>query len=86
MVDRVDELKCLVLGLYGGADQGIPVAAIDRKKAAAATAGKAKDEEFFIYEGTPHAFNADYRPSYRKEAADDGWRRMLAFFKRHGVA
>ena len=85
-VDRVDQLKCPVLGLYGGADQGIPVATIDRMKAAAAAAGKAKDVEFFIYEGAPHAFNADYRPSYRKEAAEDGWRRMLAFFKRHGVA
>jgi carboxymethylenebutenolidase len=39
-----------------------------------------------IYEGAPHAFNADYRSSYRKEAAEDGWRRMLAFFKGHGVA
>ena len=46
----------------------------------------AKDEEFFICEGAPHAFNADYRPSYRKEAAEDGWRRILAFFKRHGMA
>jgi carboxymethylenebutenolidase len=85
-VDRIGALHCPVLGLYGRADQGIPVATIDRMKAAAAAAGKAKDVEFFIYEGAPHAFNADYRPSYRKEAAEDGWRRMLAFFKRHGVA
>jgi carboxymethylenebutenolidase len=55
-------------------------------KAATAAAGKAKDVEFFIYEGAPRAFNADYRPSYRKEAAEVGWQRMLAFFKRYGVA
>jgi len=55
-------------------------------KAAAAAAGKAKDVEFFVYEGAPHGFNADYRPSYRKDAAEDGWRRMLVFFKRHGVS
>jgi carboxymethylenebutenolidase len=85
-VDRVDQLKCPVLGLFGGADQGIPVATIDRMKAATAAAGKAKDVEFFIYEGAPRAFNADYRPSYRKEAAEVGWQRMLAFFKRYGVA
>ncbi len=85
-VDRTADLKCPVLGLYGAADQGIPVATIDRMKAAAAAAGKQKDVEFFIYEGVGHAFNADYRPSYRKEAAEDGWRRMLAFFKRHGVS
>ncbi len=85
-VDRASDLKCPVLGLYGAADQGIPVATIDRMKAAAAAAGKQKDVEFFIYEGVGHAFNSDYRPSYRKEAAEDGWRRMLAFFKRHGVS
>jgi carboxymethylenebutenolidase len=39
-----------------------------------------------VYEGMPHAFHADYRPSYRKEAAEDGWKRMLAWFKKHGVA
>jgi len=85
-VDWAYQLKCPVLGLYGGADQGIPVATIDQMKAAAAAAGKAKQVEFFIYEGVPHGFNADYRPSYRKEAAEDGWRRMLAFFKAHGVS
>ena len=39
-----------------------------------------------VYPETPHAFYADYRPSYRKEAAEDGWRRLLAWFKEHGVA
>ena len=85
-VDRVDQLKAPVLGLYGSADQGIPVTTIDQMKAAAAAAGKAKAVEFFVYEGAPHGFNADYRPSYRKDAAEDGWRRMLVFFKSHGVS
>jgi len=85
-VDRVDQLNAPVLGLYGSADQGIPVATIDQMKAAAAAAGKAKEVEFFVYKDAPHGFNADYRPSYRKDAAEDGWRRMLAFFKSHGVS
>ena len=46
----------------------------------------AKKSEFVVYPGAPHAFHADYRPSYRKEAADDGWKRCLAWFKTHGVA
>jgi carboxymethylenebutenolidase len=46
----------------------------------------AKASEFVVYPEAPHAFHADYRPSYRKAAADDGWQRMLAWFKRYGVA
>ena len=56
-------------------------------KAALATGnGAAKASQFVVYPGAPHAFHADYRPSYRKEAADDGWKRRLAWFKTHGVA
>lgn len=68
---------------FDSLSQAVP---FSRRGFSAAAAGKAKDVEFFIYQDAPHAFNADYRPSYRKEAAEDGWRRMLAFFKRHGVA
>ena len=48
--------------------------------------GNDRKSQIHVYEGMPHAFNADYRPSYRKEAADDGWKRMLAWFNKNGVA
>ena len=65
-------------------DQGIPVSSIERMRAALEKAGKTA--EIIVYPDTPRAFFADYRPSYRKEAAQDGWKRMLAWFKKHGVA
>ena len=83
-IDLAADLKCPVLGLYGGADQGIPVADVEKMQAACKAAGKTC--EFKIYPDTPHGFNADYRPSYRAEAAKDGWARMLAWFKDHGAA
>jgi carboxymethylenebutenolidase len=83
-IDVVADLKAPVLGLYGGADPGIPVEQIEKLKAALAAAKK--PSEIVIYPDTPHAFNADYRPSYRPEAAKDGWNRMLAWFKKYGVA
>jgi len=83
-VDIASELKAPVLGLYGGADQGIPVETVDRMREACKAAGKAC--EIVVYPDTPHAFNADYRPSYRPHAAKDGWGRMLSWFKAHGVA
>ena len=76
----------LSLGLYGGADQGIPLDAVERLRAALFAFGKDKESMIHVYEGMPHAFHADYRPSYRKEAADDGWKRMLAWFRKNGVA
>lgn len=83
-VDIAADLKAPVLGLYGGADQGIPVATIDRMKEACRTAGKTCD--LVVYPDAPHAFHADYRPSYRAEPAQDGWRRMQDWFRQHGVA
>ncbi len=86
-VDVVSKLGGPVLGLYGGADTGIPQASVDTMKAALATGNDAaKRSEFVVYPDTPHAFHADYRPSYRKEAADDGWKRATAWFKANGVA
>lgn len=82
-IDVVGELMAPVLGLYGGADQGIPVDTVERMRAACKAAGKAC--ELIVYPDTPHAFNADYRPSFRPEAAKDGWARMLAWFHAHGV-
>jgi carboxymethylenebutenolidase len=77
------EMKAPVLGLYGEADQGIPVAQVEAMKAALQAAGK--KAEFKIYPGAPHAFHADYRPSYRKEAAEDAWGQMTAWMKANGV-
>lgn len=85
-IDVADKLHAPVLGLYGGADQGIPLASVERMRAALLAFGKDKESVIHIYDGMPHAFHADYRPSYRKEAAEDGWKRMLAWFKKHGVA
>jgi carboxymethylenebutenolidase len=78
-------IKAPVLGLYGAADGGIPNETVQKMGQALQAAGNARSE-FVLYPDTPHAFNADYRPSYRKTAADDGWKRMLAWFKTHGVA
>ena len=77
------EMKAPVLGLYGGADAGIPVSDVEALKAALAKANKTA--EFKIYPGAPHGFHADYRASYRKEAAEDAWSRMQAWFRRYKV-
>jgi carboxymethylenebutenolidase len=79
----VSEMKAPVLGLYGAEDQGIPIAQVEQMKAALAAAGKTA--EFHIYPGAPHGFEADYRPSYRKDAAEDAWKQMQAWFRKHGV-
>lgn len=86
-VDVAAGLKAPVLGLYGAADTGIPLDTVDKMKEALAGGGAAaKASTFVVYPDAPHAFHADYRPSYRKEAAEDGWKRALAWFQQHGVA
>jgi len=82
--DIVGDLKAPVLGLYGAADTGIPVADVEKQAAAAKAAGKTV--EITIFPETPHGFHADYRPSYRKAQAEEGWTKMLAWFKTYGVA
>lgn len=85
-VDIAAILKAPVLGLYGEKDGGIPLDTVDRMKAALKEgSAAAKASEFVIYPDAPHAFHADYRPSYRQDAAQDGWRRMLGWFKHNGV-
>ena len=81
-VDNAASIKGAVLGLYGGADAGIPNDTVEKMFAAIKAGGNNKSE-FVIYPDTPHGFNADYRPSYRKEAADDGWKRATAWFKKN---
>jgi len=82
-MDIVDDLKAPVLGLYGGQDQGIPVATVDAIKAAASAAGKTVD--IVVYPDSGHAFHADYRPSYNPKDSMDGERRMYAWFEAYGV-
>jgi carboxymethylenebutenolidase len=86
-VDVAAELKAPVLGLYGGQDQGIPLDSVEAmKKALAAGSAAAKKAEVVVYPTAGHAFFADYRPSYQKEAAEDGYKRLRDWFKKHGVA
>ena len=83
-IDLAGSLKAPVLGLYGGKDRGISAESIDKMRQALKDA-KAK-AEIHVYPEAEHGFNADYRPSYNKEAAEDGWKRLLAWFKKNGVA
>jgi carboxymethylenebutenolidase len=84
ILEMVDDLKTPVLGLYGGADAGIPVADVEKMREELKAKGKVG--ELVIYPDAPHGFNADYRPTYRPEAAKDGMARLLAWFKKYGVA
>lgn len=80
-IDLAGQLKAPVLGLYGSADTGIPVAAVEKMQAALATGNAAaKRSSIHVYPNAPHAFHADYRPSYREAEAKDGWQRMLRWF------
>ena len=86
-IDLVGSLHSPVLGLYGGDDPGIPQESVDKMKQALSNGSEAaKRSQFVVYPGAPHAFHADYRPSYRKDAAEDGWTRCLAWLRAHGVA
>jgi carboxymethylenebutenolidase len=86
-IDLVDELHAPVLGLYGGKDQGIPVESVERMRAALAKSKSkaAARSEIVVYPEAGHGFHADYRPSYNKEAATDGWQRLQAWFKKYGA-
>ncbi|OKB64368.1 carboxymethylenebutenolidase [Serratia marcescens] len=82
-VDVATNLSAPVLGLYGGQDSGIPLETVETMRQAIRAANA--NAEIVVYPDVGHAFNADYRPSYHAEAAEDGWRRMLAWFAQHGV-
>jgi carboxymethylenebutenolidase len=82
-IQAAADLKAPVLGLYGEADQGIPLTQVEQMKEALKTAGKTA--EIVTYPGAPHGFHADYRQSYRKEAAEDAWKRMTDWFKKYQV-
>ena len=88
-LDLAADMKAPVLGLYGGQDGGIPLTTVNQMKDALGAASgnrNAQASQFVVYPDAPHAFHADYRPSYRKEPAEDGFKRALEWFKTHGVA
>jgi carboxymethylenebutenolidase len=80
-LDIAKEINAPVLGLYGEADLGIPAADVKEMEAALKAAGKTA--EFILYPGAPHAFYADYRPSFRAEAARDAWVRCVDWFNKY---
>ncbi len=82
-LDVVANIDAPILGLYGAADQGIPNETVERMRTALRDAGKRS--EIVLYPDMPHAFHADYRPSYREAAARDGWRRLEVWFSRNLV-
>ncbi|HEX8721022.1 MAG TPA: dienelactone hydrolase family protein [Pyrinomonadaceae bacterium] len=86
-IELVDELNAPVLGLYGGKDQGIPVETVERMREALkrSKSKAAARSEIVVYPEAGHGFHADYRPSYNKEAAADGWRRLQDWFRKYGV-
>lgn len=89
-LDLAAGLQAPVLGLYGGQDTSIPLTTVNQMKGALADAAAkgnaaAKASEFVLYRDAPHGFHADYRPSYREQAAQDGFKRALEWFKQHGV-
>lgn len=81
--DIASDLKAPVLGLYGGADGGIPVETVEKMQSALKAAKQ--PSAIVLYPDTPHGFNADYRPTYREKEAKDGWKRMLDWFREHGA-
>jgi carboxymethylenebutenolidase len=85
-LELAGQLNAPVLGLYGGQDQGIPLTSVDDMRTALkAGSSAAKRSDIHVYPKAGHAFLADYRPSYQPEAAADGWKRLLAWLKAHGV-
>lgn len=80
-IDIAANLNAPVLGLYGGQDQGIPLDDVEAMREAIKAAGKPSD--IVVYPDAPHAFHADYRPSFRKTEAEDGWKRLLEWFSKN---
>jgi carboxymethylenebutenolidase len=82
-IDLAEQLKAPVLGLYGGQDQGIPLADVEQMRAALVKAKK--PSKMVVFADAPHGFLADYRPSYKPKEAADAWAQCLAWFRQHGV-
>lgn len=85
-IGEAAKLKAPVLGLYAEKDQGIPLDTVEAMRAALAAAGNPTKSAIQVFPGAEHGFHADYRPSYKADAANEGWAQMLAWFKANGVA
>ncbi|MFN0279009.1 MAG: dienelactone hydrolase family protein [Pyrinomonadaceae bacterium] len=83
-IDHAKKLKVPVIGFYGGQDKGIPLEGVERMRAELAK-GKS-GSQIVTYLDAEHGFHADYRPAYNKQASDDAWKELLAWFKNHGAA
>ena len=81
-LDRAAEMRCPVLGMFGGADQAIPVEQVEQFDRRLSEAGI--EHEVHVYAGAPHSF-FDRRYQEHAEASADAWRRMLAFLGRHAA-
>ncbi|MEH2179642.1 dienelactone hydrolase family protein [Nostoc sp.] len=82
-VDIASKLTVPILGLYGGKDTGISLDTVEQMRERLQSSSS--KSEIIVYPNAPHAFFADYRPSYREKEAQDGWKRLLAWFKKNGV-
>lgn len=83
-IDIAQNLQVPILGLYGGKDTGIALDTVEKMRDRIKIGNTAS--EIIVYPEAPHAFHADYRPSYRQKEAEDGWKRLQAWFKKYGVA
>jgi carboxymethylenebutenolidase len=81
LLDRATEIRRPALGLFGGADQGIPPEKVNAFETALQQAGVA--HEIVTYDGAPHSFFDRHQAQYA-EASADAWRRVLAFIKQQG--
>jgi len=79
--DLAKDIKIPFLGLFGETDKNPPPD--DAKKFGELLRAHNPNVEIVVYPGAGHAFHADYRPSYNKAAADDGWNRCVGWFNKH---
>ncbi len=82
-IDYAGAFNTPIIGFYGGKDTGISQESVDKMRIALKVVGN--PSELNVYPDAQHGFNADYRPSYDKEAAQDAWKKMLAWFKKYGL-
>ena len=82
--DQAAALRCPLLGLYGGKDDGINPSDVNDAAQLARDAGHVA--QIHVFPDAGHGFHADYRATYNKAAAEQGWTEAIAWFKANGVA
>lgn len=88
-IDVAATLRAPVLGLYAGEDAGIPLEGVESMRAAFSREGASaasRGSDIVVYPAAGHGFYADYRASYRREDAQDAFRRAVAFLRARGLA